>query len=368
MSRSRPFIVVSSIIFATLLLLTLKTYAQQNVRLYVYYYPDCFECMERMNNVVLPFYESNEGDIQLILKSLNNQTNQQQFYKDFADDLASILEHNVDSPYIMLRDENKTLRIYGENLTINNLEKALDAISTSNQPETGLSSITPHLNPSTTALVFSAGIFSGINPCLIAFITFMTSASIQIDSIEKHSAILGILARVTVISTGIVVWFLLFGAVFHGIHPIETDIMKSILATVLAVLGITYMISSRNPNSRFFRTPQFLKNFIVSRSKKKSVGFDFILGVGFALAKTPCLVGPYLVILSWLTTNTALATFYIFIFNLGVVVPLFIIAGFLASGVVSIAAINRFRTKERNITRLLTGILLASTAVLLLVF
>lgn len=362
-------LMITSVFLSLFLFLALiGVYAQQSFSLCVYYYPDCFGCMEKMDNVVLPFYESNKDSIQLVLRSLNNQTNQQQFYEDFEGDLAYILVNKVDSPYVMFRNDNKTLRIYGENLTRTNLEKALDTFSTSNQTGTGLSAVTPRLDVDIAALVFSAGVFSGINPCLIAFTTYMTSASIQTRSNKSRSSILRILARVATISAGVVAWYFLVGIVFHGIHPVETAVLKLVLVTTFAALGIAYIISSRNTSSRLFQTPRFLKNAIATRSKKSSIVFDFLLGVGFALIKTPCLVGPYLVILSWLTTNTTVATLYILIFNLGVVVPLFAIAGFLASGIVNLSTIDRFRTKERNITRLLTGVLLVSTAILLLVF
>lgn len=360
---------ILAVIFAFFLIfLSIDTYADQEASLYAYYYPDCFSCREKMDNVVLPFYESNKDSIQLVLMSLNNQTNQQQFYKDFEGDLAYIFDNNIDSPYVMLKNENTTLRIYGENLTTTNLEKALDTFSTSNQTAGNMSSMNPRLDLGTTAVVFSAGVFSGINPCLIAFTTYMASASIQTRSNKNHSSILRILRRVAVISAGVVAWYLLVGIGFHGIHPIETTALKSLLVVALAVLGVAYIISSRNPNSRLFQTPHFLKNVIASRSKKSSLTFDFVLGVGFALIKTPCLVGPYLVLLSWLTTNTAIATLYVLIFNLGVVVPLFTIAAFLASGIMNLSTIDRFRTRERDLTRLLTGVLLVSTATLLLVF
>ena len=351
-----------------LILFAAGAYAQQNAGFYVYYYPDCFKCMEKMDNVVLPFYESNKDRIELVLMSLNNQTNQQLFYRDFEGDLAYIFDNRVDSPFIMSRNENRTLRIYGENLTRTNLEIALDTFSTSDQTGRGSFSITPRLDLGTAAVVFSAGVFSGINPCLIAFITYMASASIQTRSNKNHSSILRVLMRVAVISAGVVAWYFLVGVVFHGIHPAETTVLRPILVVVFAALSIAYIISSRNPDSRLFQTPHFLKNVIASRSTKSSVVFDFVLGVGFALVKTPCLVGPYLVILNWLTTNTTVATFCVLIFNLGVVVPLFVIAGFLASGIVNLSTIDRFRTRERNITRLLTGVLLVSTAILLLVF
>jgi len=45
--------------------------AQQNVSFNVHYYPDCFKCMEKMDDIVLPFYESNKDNIGLVLRSLN---------------------------------------------------------------------------------------------------------------------------------------------------------------------------------------------------------------------------------------------------------------------------------------------------------
>lgn len=324
--------------------------------------------MKKMDNTVMPFYESNKDTIILYLRSLNNQTNQQEFYKDFESNLTYIFNNNVDSPYVILKSDNKTLRIYGENLTISNLNEALNTLLTSKQTETDLSAVTPSLNIGTVAAVLSAGIFSGINPCLIAFITYMTSASIGARSTKRHASILKVLTRVATISAGLVAWYFLVGIVFHGIHPVESTTLKSVVAAILVALGILYMISFRNPNSRLFRTPNFLKNVIITRSKKGTLAFDFMLGIVFALMKTPCLVGPYLVILSWLTVNITLATLYLLIFNLGIVLPLFVIAGLLASGITNISTINRFRIGERNIVRLLTGILLVLTAILLFIF
>jgi cytochrome c biogenesis protein CcdA len=133
-------------------------------------------------------------------------------------------------------------------------------------------------------------------------------------------------------------------------------------------MGLAHIIFSGNPNSTLFHTPNFLKSLITTHSKKSNYAFDFILGIAFALIKTPCLVGPYLVILNWLALNTVLASFYILIFNIGIILPLFSIAVLLSAGIVNISTIDRFRIQGRNTIRLLTGILLVSTAILLLIF
>jgi len=321
-----------------------------------------------MNTIVMPFYESNKDSVQLVLRSLNNQTYLQQFYKDFEYDIANMASSNAESPYVMFKTENKTLRIYGENLTITNLDDALKTLLTSDQDETEVSAITPSLDIGITAAVLSAGVFSGINPCLIAFTAYMTSASIQNHSTKRLASILRVLLRVATISAGLFSLYFLFGMAFRGIHPVETAALKSVVVAILIALGIAYIVSFRKPNSRLFQTPNFLKKVIISRSKKSILAFDFVLGAAFALIKTPCLVGPYLVVLSWLTVDMALATFYILIFNLGIVLPLFLTAAFLASGIVNISTMDRFRIRERNIVRLLTGVLLLSTSILLFIF
>jgi cytochrome c biogenesis protein CcdA len=91
---------------------------------------------------------------------------------------------------------------------------------------------------------------------------------------------------------------------------------------------------------------------------------SFAIGVAFGLVKMPCVGGLYIAILGTVLLSERFAEdlMYLFVYNLGVIMPVLVLGGLLAFGLKP-AALNAFRLRHRVKLKAFTGLLLAGMAV-----
>jgi cytochrome c biogenesis protein CcdA len=91
----------------------------------------------------------------------------------------------------------------------------------------------------------------------------------------------------------------------------------------------------------------------------------FLAGALFSLVKAPCVGGLYLAILDLISSKSYLVgAAYLMFFNLGVVLPIIVVGGFLALGM-SPDRVDSFRKDHRVGMRLFTGLMLLALAPLI---
>lgn len=212
-------------------------------------------------------------------------------------------------------------------------------------------------------MVFTAGLISGLNPCLLAILAFMIS--ILLTAKGRMKTIYITLA----FSLGIFVVYLLVGiGLFRAITGSSMqEIIKLILVLIIFLLGLwhiydSYYISKKEKSS--FTTPKQIINLAAKAGGKASYPQAFLLGMLFSLVKAPCVGAIYFAILELIIKEQALGLFHLAIYNFGLVLPVIILGCAMALGL-SPEEVDRFRKEKRAMLRLITGIVLISLALLL---
>lgn len=224
-------------------------------------------------------------------------------------------------------------------------------------------------NVAFTGYVALIGIVTGINPCLFVLILFLISRSLLVG--EGSGSVRGrsrVLLRIGVISLGVLVFYLLLGIFFFQIPAAFFNLIRPILLLILLLLGVYHIIFYKKVQWGLFRTPDRFKNIIQQAVERDNLGYDFSLGFLFASVKIPCIGGLYLILLNRIRTHTVQGLFYMGLFNISLIIPLFIIMGAVGLGLIRLSRTQAFTETHRGGIRLLTGVLLITAALLELLF
>lgn len=213
------------------------------------------------------------------------------------------------------------------------------------------------------ALVFTAGLIAGFNPCLLAILAFIIS--ILLTAKGRRKAIYTTFA----FSLGIFAVYLSVGLGFFQAITSSSmqEIFKLLLILIIFLLGIwhvydSYYISKKEKSS--FKTPKQIVDLAAKTGGKASYPQAFLLGALFSLVKAPCVGAIYFAILELIIKEQALGLFHLAIYNLGLVLPVIILGCAMALGL-SPEKVDRFRREKRAMLRLITGIVLIALALLL---
>lgn len=216
-------------------------------------------------------------------------------------------------------------------------------------------------------LLLGAGVLAGFNPCLLAVMAFL--ASVTLAQHERRKEML----RITLgFSTGIFTIHMLAGmsilSVVNFLPEIQGNFTE-ISILLIALLGFWHIFDAywlKKHARSTFRTPEPLKNFMSRMDKNKLLLLSFLSGSMFSLVKAPCVGAIYLSVLSILATKTDISsgTVYMFIYNIGLLLPVIALGLLLAFGL-SPNKVTQFRERWRVEIRLTTGFILISVALLM---
>jgi len=209
--------------------------------------------------------------------------------------------------------------------------------------------------------VLGAGLVAGFNPCLLGILVFL-AASVLSSTGRKREMV----RMVVFFSLGIFTMYFLFGLGMQRL--LATDAVASIfryaLSAFLLLAGLSQVLDAMRlarGEASLFRTDWALKYFQrgVDRGRFSSY---FLIGALFSLVKAPCVGAIYLAILDLLSSQSYFAgAACLFLFNLGVVLPIIVLGGFIALGM-SPEQVDAFRKDHRAGMRLVTGLALIALA------
>jgi cytochrome c-type biogenesis protein len=191
---------------------------------------------------------------------------------------------------------------------------------------------------------FLAGLVSFVSPCVLplipAYLSFLTGSSLeelkaQSDAASRARTMLHALAFVA----GFTVVFMAIGLSASALGSAFVDYkdwIARIGGAVVIVLGLNMVGLFKIPALMMDKRLQF-------RSANRSLVASFLVGIGFAAGWSPC-IGPILslIILKASQQNYGAATFYLFVYSMGLAVPLLITAAAITQALTALNRIKRY--------------------------
>ncbi len=189
---------------------------------------------------------------------------------------------------------------------------------------------------------FLAGLLSFVSPCVLplipAYLSFLTGSSVeelkvQTDARSRARTMLHALAFVG----GFTVVFIAIGLSASALGSAFVDYkdwIARIGAVVIIALGLNMVGLFKIPALMMDKRLQF-------RSANRSFVASFLVGIGFAAGWSPC-IGPILslIILKASQQHYGQATFFLFVYSMGLAVPLLITAAAITQ---ALSALNRVK-------------------------
>ena len=218
----------------------------------------------------------------------------------------------------------------------------------------------PHLNVLTA---FLAGLVSFVSPCVLplvpSYLSFLTGTSLEdLKTQDTAAEKARVLAHAIAFVCGFTLIFVLIGLSASAIGSVfanNKDIVARIGGVIIIVLGLNML--------GIFRIPSLMmdKRFHL-QSRKQSLAISFLVGIGFAAGWSPC-IGPILSAIILLASQESVprATFYLFVYSLGLAIPFLIMALAITQ---SLAALNRLKRFLPAIEAT-AGVVLVATGIVL---
>jgi len=201
--------------------------------------------------------------------------------------------------------------------------------------------VNPDLNILTA---FLAGLISFVSPCVLplipAYLSFLTGSSLeelkaQSDAVSRARTMLHALAFVA----GFTVVFMAIGLSASALGSVFVDYkdwIARIGGAVVIVLGLNMVGLFKIPALMMDKRLQF-------RSANRSLFASFLVGIGFAAGWSPC-IGPILslIILRASQQHYGQAIFFLFVYSMGLAVPLLLTAAAITQALKALNRIKRY--------------------------
>jgi len=211
------------------------------------------------------------------------------------------------------------------------------------------------------AIAFISGLVIGFTPCILLMLSVFGTSMILTEEKNKFLVIsIGLLSGMIlayILMSIILLFFVQFLDVFIYLHYV--------FAGILIFIGIWEIIESKKDHSTIFGTPEKVKIILRNFIEQNSGFYAFLVGIIFVLIKIPCFGTIYLTLLYNIYTNPLLY-FFIFVYLLGMVIPIILLLILMRFGLES-SKINEFRLKYRTHLRILSGAILIFLAIYLLI-
>ena len=210
-------------------------------------------------------------------------------------------------------------------------------------------------------LAFFSGLIFGFSPCILLLLsTFGTSFLIVEEKSKFIKISIGLISGIVI--TYIIISFLIylfveFSSIFRYIN--------FIFAGILIFLGIYQLVEAKKEKSRLFGTSEKVKTILKNFIEKNSGFYAFLIGIIFSLIKLPT-CGSLLVVLILDLYSSPLLVLSVFIYILGMVLPIIIVLIFIRLGLES-SKVDEFRKKYRTHLRIINGAVLIFLAIYLLI-
>lgn len=212
-------------------------------------------------------------------------------------------------------------------------------------------------------VVFSTGVVSGLNPCLISVIVLLAIYILPIHGRRK------MLLTSLSFCLGTFVFFYLKGFLLLELYSTvakNMPILSLALAALVMGLGAIY-VADGIAELRFFERGRFIHRLFEFFAERETYAAAFSLGFLFSLYKLPCVSGVLIAITQIIARGSSLlhGLYLLTIYNLGEVAPLLIIAMIIALGM-SPERVEDFKERRKNAMKILSGALMLLLGALIL--
>ncbi len=226
-----------------------------------------------------------------------------------------------------------------------------------------LSSILSFLNRPASApdeisipLIIGAGLLDGINPCAFAVLVILMAYLISLKNRRRV-----ILAGVTYSAAVFVFYYLSGIGIFTVVQTTGLVTTFSLVAGIIALIAGLIMIKDAlfTEGAPMLAIPESRKATIQKYIEKTSLPAAALLGVLVGMFELPCTGGIYLSIISMISlkTNLAAGLWYLLIYNIAFIIPLFVIMGIVYYGIPP-EKVEEWRLEKRRTLRLIIGIIM----------
>lgn len=243
---------------------------------------------------------------------------------------------------------------------------------TSSEPSkpSGLSENSPGAIGATSALtvplVIAAAFVDGLNPCALAVLVFLIVTILAVGDRRKALA-----CGFTYTLAIFILYFLAGIGIFAGIR--SSGLTKEIYIIAAAIAIIAGILSFRDAfaagKSPLLRIPAFAGGVIKNYAETASVPASFVLGLIVGLFEMPCTGAIYFSVLNLLGSSMSFSEglLYLLLYNLIFILPLIVVIIAVFYGLPAKDA-EGWRARNMRKLRLVSGIFLLATGVIMLVF
>src|SRR3989338_795187 len=215
-------------------------------------------------------------------------------------------------------------------------------------------------------LVLISSLLDSVHPCsfsiLLITIAFLFGLSMTRKKILQLGGlyIFGIFASYLLIGLGLL----------KVLHLFNTPhFMGKLGATLLIIFGIVNLINRFFPNVPIkLVLPSFVHRPMAQLMEKTSMIAVFLLGALVGICQFPCMGGPYLMVIGLLRDQVTYATgfWYLFLYNVILIVPLVLVLWFSADKSV-VDKMQEWKRDNLSRVRLIAGIIMIGIGALILV-
>jgi len=206
-------------------------------------------------------------------------------------------------------------------------------------------------------LILGAGLIDGINPCAFAVLIFLIVFLLHVSNTKKPM----IKAGLAYISAVYVSYFLAGLGLLSIIQIAGISLIVIKIAAVVAIVAGLINIKDYFWYGKGFslKIPESKKPIIERFAKKANIPAAIVLGFLVSMFELPCTGGVYFAILALLADKVTKinAIYYLGIYNLAFILPLIIILLAVLFGMKA-EHIERWRTRRKNVMKLILGLLL----------
>ena len=298
-----------------------------NIPIKYYYSAGCVSCRKFLNQTI-PKLEEKFG-ISIKVEELNILNSD--IYEDYFSRLKQKELETIKFPSIFIGD---TL-LQGDKAIADNLEQELLNFTGENRNSDNIGligDVSISLIP-----VLLAGLLDGINPCVFTTLLFLISSLTLAGRGRKEILFIGIFFSLAVFITYYLVGLGLFqGLRSASVFPFIAEIIKYFLVFFLVLISIFsfydfIQIKKGKVSEISLQLPKFLKLKIHSiiRGQAKSTSIiigSLVLGVMVSIFELACTGQVYFPTIAYLVKlNQGSAYFYLAIYNISFIIPLFIV-------------------------------------------
>lgn len=302
------------------------TYSEAIVLKY-YYSPGCESCQYFLKTTIPEMEKKLEINIEIDSLDIMNS----KVYEEYISILTADEKKEISFPSLLIGD----ILLQGDKEISDSLKQAvIDYTGTDNRTSSKgtIGAVSISLIP-----VFLAGLLDGINPCVFSTLLFLISSLTLAGKKRKEILLIGIFFTIAVFITYYLVGLGLFqGLRSASMFPLIADIIKWILIFFLLLISMLsfydfVQIKQGRAAKISLQLPKFLKlkihGVIRKQSKFSSIIIgSFILGVMVSVFELACTGQIYFPTIAYLVKLGQIsAYFYLLIYNISFIIPLFVV-------------------------------------------